>query len=70
MAECNLKKKKKTIANFFKRINATISLNISLFTTSKTFSIYGLSSLFISSQKYIGLSDIKIYRVTFRVFAL
>jgi len=53
--------------NFFKRINIIIPLNISFFTIFKVFSIYNLSSLFISSQKYIKLNDIKIYRVIFRV---
>ena len=69
MAGYNLRIKK-TATNFFKRISATIPLNISLFTIFKAFSIYSLSFLFISSQKYIKLNNIKIYRVVFRVFTL
>jgi hypothetical protein len=38
-----------TIADFFKGVSSVILLNISFFTTSKVFSIYGLSSLFIGS---------------------
>jgi len=37
------------MADLFKRVGLIIPLNISLFTTSKVFSIYGLSSLFIGS---------------------
>ena len=66
IAECDLKKK--TVVNSFEKINVTIPLNISLFTTSKIFSIYNLSFLFISSQKYIKLSDIKIYKIVFKGF--
>jgi len=43
-------------------------LNISFFTASKAFSIYGLSSLFVSSQGCIGLGSIKVYRVVRRAF--
>jgi len=38
-----------TTADFFKRVSLVMLLNISFFTTSKAFSIYGLSSLFIDS---------------------
>jgi len=37
------------MADFFKRVGLIIPLNIPFFTTFKAFSIYGLSSLFISS---------------------
>jgi len=37
------------MADLFKGISLAILLNISFFTISKVFSIYGLSSLFISS---------------------
>jgi len=58
----------KTAANSFRKMSATIPLNIPFFTTSKIFSIYSLSFLFISSQKYIKLSDIKIYKIVFKGF--
>jgi len=37
------------MADLFKGVSSAMLLNISFFTISKTFSIYGLSSLFISS---------------------
>jgi len=37
------------MADFFKRMSLATLLNIFFFTTSKAFSICGLSSLFISS---------------------
>jgi len=37
------------MADFFKRVSLVMLLNISFFTASKAFSIYSLSSLFISS---------------------
>jgi len=37
------------MADFFKRVSLAMLLNISFFTASKAFSIYGLSSLFIGS---------------------
>ena len=57
-------------ANFFKRVSLIISLNIALFTTSKAFSIYSLSSLFIGSQGRIKLSNIKIHRVIYKTFKI
>jgi len=56
------------MADFFKKVSLAIPLNVSLFTVSKTFSIYSLSSLFISSQRYIELSSIKVRRVIYRAF--
>jgi len=56
------------MADFFKRVSSAMLLNISFFTISKAFSIYSLSSLFINSQGYIGLSGIKVYRVIYRAF--
>jgi len=56
------------MADFFKRVSLVMLLNISFFTASKAFSIYGLSSLFIGSQGCIGLSGIKVYRVIYRAF--
>jgi len=38
-----------TMADFFKRVSLAIPLNMSLFTASKTFFIYSLSSSFIGS---------------------
>jgi len=43
-------------------------LNISFFTAFKTFSIYDLCSLFVSSQGCIGLGGIEVYRVVYRAF--
>jgi len=37
------------MADFFKRVSLVILLNISFFTISKAFSIYGLSFLFVNS---------------------
>jgi hypothetical protein len=37
------------MADLFKRVSLAIFLNISFFATSKALSIFGLSSLFISS---------------------
>jgi len=56
------------MADFFKRVSLVIPLNMSLFTASKTFFIYSLSSLFISSQRYIKLSGVKVYRVVYKAF--
>jgi len=56
------------MADFFKRVSSAMFLNISFFTTSKIFSIYGLYSLFISSQGCIGLGGIEVYRVIYRAF--
>jgi len=69
MAECDLKIKK-SYGKLFLKKNMTIPLNISLFFISKTIFIYSLSFLFISSQKYIKLGDMKIYKIIFRVFIL
>jgi len=56
------------MADFFKRVSLVIPLNVSFFTTSKIFSIYSLSSLFINSQKYIGLSGVEVHKVVCRAF--
>jgi len=37
------------MVDFFKRVSLAMFLNISFFTISKTFSIYGLCSSFVSS---------------------
>ena len=37
------------MADFFKRVRLIVPLNMPFFTASKAFSIYSLSSLFISS---------------------
>jgi len=52
-----------TTADLFKRVSSIIPLDISLFTASEAFSIYGLSSLFVGSQGCIGLSGIEVHRV-------
>jgi len=56
------------MADFFKRVSSAIFLNISFFTASKTFSICGLYSSFVSSQGYIELGGIEVHRVIHRAF--
>jgi len=56
------------MADLFKGVSSAMLLNISFFTTSKVFSICGLSSLFISSQGCIELSGIEVYRVIHGAF--
>jgi len=56
------------MADLFKEVSLAMLLNISFFTASKAFSIYGLSSLFVGFQGCIGLSGVKVYRVIYRAF--